>query len=383
MTLDKLSIYTSYMKFSMKNKIKNQILVKPIVLIGAGQLGKMTLDLWPMFLPKPIYFLDSFKSGNIDGIPIYQLSNHTFNDAYCYVLSIVKGDTCEIQKLFQNINQEIITAYDLLTILDSDSFSNGWFGNFLTFIKIRNMRKFFFDQESLDAIDHISDWRCKRKLSNKPALRDEKYKYSVAIFSELDLAKSLNRMDYDYVFDCGSYDLNLLKSMIGEKVNFKKYVALEPDHLNAYRIEEIIMEQKLNLSKIHLEKVALTDEIGTTKFISNGLLSARVIAKDSNKSVTEVSTTSIQDIFRKYGVTTTSSVFLKIHIEGSEYKAIKGAIEILSKMKNLDIVINLSHDKESLLRIPRILKKLDYSIKILLTAYFGEGAYLYATNRTR
>jgi hypothetical protein len=68
---------------------------RPVALIGAGQLGKMAIELWPPELEKPIFFLDEQASQEIHGIPILKTSSHKPDSSIQYVLSYFKSEIFE------------------------------------------------------------------------------------------------------------------------------------------------------------------------------------------------------------------------------------------------------------------------------------------------
>ncbi len=47
----------------------------PFALVGAGQLGRMALDMWPAGEPRPQFFVDSSKEGTFCGLPVHRLDS--------------------------------------------------------------------------------------------------------------------------------------------------------------------------------------------------------------------------------------------------------------------------------------------------------------------
>ena len=76
-----------------------------------------------------------------------------------------------------------------------------------------------------------------------------------------------------------------------------------------------------------------------------------------------------------------SDILIKIHVEGAELSVLEGSIRMIKKFKP-DIFINLSHDEESLFKIPDFLSALG-GYKLYLTGHslFGEGITLFATQK--
>ena len=71
-----------------------------IILVGAGQLGEMTLRLWPTEKPLPIAFLDSKKNGTLANLPILALQDHIPKPNTTYVISFFKNNAEDVKKLF-------------------------------------------------------------------------------------------------------------------------------------------------------------------------------------------------------------------------------------------------------------------------------------------
>ncbi|MEJ2411181.1 MAG: hypothetical protein P8Y48_18260, partial [Novosphingobium sp.] len=96
-------------------------------LIGAGQLGAMSLAMWPHDVPRPEFILDSHKTGDIEGIPIEPLAGHVRRPGVTYLLSAFKMPAAEIRAIFERIGQsDVITVYDFFEQYTPALFSNGW-----------------------------------------------------------------------------------------------------------------------------------------------------------------------------------------------------------------------------------------------------------------
>ena len=173
-------------------------------MIGAGQLGEMTLRLWPKKKQTPIAYLDSKKTGFISTVPILPLVGHKINSNTTYIISFFKANSDEINKLFvDKFNQPIITSYDLFEKYIPDNFSNGWGYSEIpkiTLPALKFIRAHLNEEYSLKVWDSVISWRYGRILNNKYPIESESEKYNITRFTG-------ENFKYDLVIDGGSYDL--------------------------------------------------------------------------------------------------------------------------------------------------------------------------------
>ena len=350
---------------------------KPVALIGAGQLGRMAIELWPLELEKPIFFLDEHSKQAIHGIPIFKTSMHKPDPSVQYVLSYFKSDPKEIKYLFETfLNQEIITVYDLLTQLNSDLFSNGWMGKSENFENAQANSVYFADAESQSIYANVLDWRYLRKLSDiSPS--NENDKYNLTKFGR-------NSNHYNLVIDAGSYDFSFPKSLLASKITWDELIAIEPDPMSQKEIEKQIMEMQKSgeiSGNCDLEKRALWSTNQGASFYSNGSLAAR-ISKNGDVSCREVETVTLETLLEEQIGNEPMEILTKLHVEGAEWPIISASTKFLERNLIHDIVINLSHDEESLVKIPEVLHKTGkYDLFLHSHALFGEGLTLFARSK--
>lgn len=350
---------------------------RPVALIGAGQLGKMAIELWPPEVEKPIFFLDEFSTEEIQGIPVFKTSAHNPDPSIQYLLSYFKTDPKEIKDLFKTfLNQEIITIYDLLTQVNPDLFSNGWRGDPANLESARVKSAYFADVESQSIYSDVLDWRYLRKLSNSvPSIESKKY----------DLTKiSRNTMHYDLVVDGGSYDLSFPKSLLDSKITWKDLIAIEPDPISQLEVMkqiELIGGIPENSGNCYLEKKALWSTNQGAYFYPNGLLSAR-ITQNPDKSCIKVETLTLGSLVSSQIGDSSAKILTKLHVEGSEWPIISSSAALLQRDFTHDILINLSHDEDSLVKIPELLHNLGgFELFLHSHALFGEGLTLLARSK--
>ena len=349
-----------------------------IILIGGGQLTKMAIKLWPSFIKKPLYILDSYKTGQIGNIKIKRMKNFSPQDNVIYLLCAFKLEIKEVPKIFRELNQEtVLTIYDFFEKHGRGVFSNGWRCLNPTGKKrevLRNLLKLFKDSKSKQILISNIDWRYKRILNQNNEIVSETKKYDLRSFGRCN-------QTYDFVLDVGSYDLSFSKYLYEANVKTKNYVAFEPDAVNYRRCKHNISKlKKLKPINIQILKKAVSDEEAPSFFHETGTLASRIINKKFKgfNKIKLIKPTTIDKYMEKVLSHKPGKILIKMHIEGSELKALNGSLKTISDRKP-DLFLNLSHDEKSLLEIPKKLKALGYN-KLYLTchALFGEGLTLFA-----
>lgn len=354
-------------------------LQKNLVVLGAGQLGELLLKLWPKEIPRPTLFLDNRRVGNIDGIAIESTLNHQFSESNTYVLAFFKDDPKSINKLFTDvIKQEIVTAYDILTSFEPALFSNGWVGESSNLDEALANLRFLADERSRNILESVIQWRYARFLSNNVELIDENSKYDLTRYGIIP-------HEYKVICDGGSYDMSFVLKQLMNGINAETIVIVEPDVSRYAEVKKTYSEAKETLpakTVFHLDNRALWSSTGEKKFYCNGLLSARV-ARFPTESCISVRTISLEDLMQEYEISPSSKTLVKLHIEGAEWPVVESSLEMLLSFDRIDLLINLSHDEDSLLNIPQTLglsKKFDLFLDS--HALFGEGLTLFAKTKS-
>lgn len=350
---------------------------RPVVLIGAGQLGKMAIALWPQALDKPLFFLDENTNATINGIPVYKTTNHKPDPSIQYVLSFFKSDPKVIKELFNNfLQQEIITIYDLLTQSNSDLFSNGWSGNSTNLLQAVNNIEYFSDYSSKSIYRSVLNWRYHRVLDDSiPSPEQDKY----------NLKKFGGKHSYyDLVIDGGSYDFSFPLSLLDLQISWGELTAIEPDSVSQLEVNrqiDMIQKKYRNLGECRFEKRALWRTNQGAYFYQNGLLSAR-IARGLDKTCKLTETVTLEEILSDKIKGKKDKVLTKLHVEGAEWPIIESSTNLLKQDYLHDMLINLSHDEESLIKIPKALYETGkFDLFLHSHSLFGEGLTLFARRK--
>jgi FkbM family methyltransferase len=366
------------------NVIRDMICRGNFVLIGAGQLGDMAISLWPEAVPLPRLILDSQRTGLCRGVKISNLIGHKGNSDSVYLLSAFKLKSSEVDSIFSRLGQGVIlTVYDFFEEYCPLTFSNGWRCLDPDDIKLRSLeavRRNFSDVRSLAVFDAAVYWRYYRKLFPDFDCEPESTKYDLRRFPVII-------KDYEFVFDCGAFDMALVSFLSAAGVKIGCYIAFEPDNQSFEQCRHRAGALKEALpSKVRLENVALSDVIEDRLFLSNGLLSARLVPShyaEGNTVPTVTQTTTLDRFVSNLAGIGSGRVLLKLHVEGAELAVLRGAERFIRASKP-DIFVNLSHDEESLLKIPEFIKSIGgYSMFLAGHSLFGEGVTLFATQHPK
>lgn len=352
-------------------------------LVGAGQLGAMSLAQWPDDVARPEFVLDSVKTGDLSGVEIRPLLGHVRDPGVTYLLSAFKMPPAAIRDIFARIGQpDILTVYDLFEEYTPVAFTNGW-RNVTPSADVRaalaRLPDFYADEISRQICDAVTAWRYRRELVDNYPVGPEEIKYDLSRFGRAG-------QHYDIVYDGGAYDLGLLASLTRAGIGWDRVVAFEPDPASQSlcRAHRAQWEQQGG-APVTLDTRALSNRAGRSPFIANGLLSSRMVGEGAltHADLIDVETCRLDDVHRAlFGDTDAPSrILIKLHIEGAELAALQGAADLLAR-HDVDILLNLSHDEQSWLDIPAYLAGFGrFDLYLRSHALFGEGLTVFARNR--
>ena len=245
---------------------------RQIVLLGAGQLGQMALEMWPADIKRPTLILDAHRTGTLAGIPIASTSNHVVSDGNLYVLSYFKDSAQNVLALFSNtFRQEVVTVYDVLTAYLPDQFSNGWIGQAKDHATAMQVATAFADPLSQATYAASVDWRYQRRLSPDYPVQPESEKYSLAKYGMANTA-------FDLVVDGGAYDLSLTHYLEDAGCSWSHMVGVEPDLRRLAVLNDLVKNAPPVAGRrpTQLDSRALWSSRGVVRFYGSGLLSARI-----------------------------------------------------------------------------------------------------------
>jgi len=181
--------------------------------------------------------------------------------------------------------------------------------------------------------------------------------------------------DTENFIDVGAYDgcvLLRLLEITGNRLS--SALLIEPDTQNIVLLKDSLLKLPPELrAKIDILPVVLTDTNGQLPFSHGFDMASRVCEINS----TPTASVKLDDL-------DVSPSFIKMHIEGGEYNALRGGLKTLETNRPITTT-TLYHNRDGLWKIPDLLvKKLtDYVFLLRLHSWVGTGCVLYAIPRER
>lgn len=350
--------------------IESALSTDAFALYGAGQLGKMTMNMWPKACPKPLFFVDAHKTGPYCDLPVYP-PDGDIPDGVTFLLSAFKMPPVAAKSVFEKLGQsQLLTVYDFFQKVMPDEFGNGWRNldpDDATRAKLECARSVYADNLSKHVHDCAAAWRYQREMPDDYPVAPEEDKYNLS-----GLGRS--GFHYDLVIDGGSYDLHALDMLAEGGVGWERAIAIEADPARA----EFCRRNAGGRAQVI--ETAIADFDGEADFLATGLLSARLAAPalTGDNRLVSVPVSTLDKISEAFGPLADKRLLLKLHIEGAELAALKGAETLLTSAR-CDILLNLSHDEKSFLDLPVYLESFDrFDIFLRSHSLFGEGLTLFA-----
>lgn len=180
---------------------------------------------------------------------------------------------------------------------------------------------------------------------------------------------------YDRFVDCGAFNGDTaleLKQNIKNKETVEAIAYFEPDPGNYKELVENVAKHKFAKENI-IVPCGVSDKLETLKFMDN--CGTGVSGHISSHGETIIQTVAIDEIIPNFKPTC-----IKMDIEGSEVKALKGAERTIREYLP-DLEICLYHDVKHLYEIPLLVKSINSNYKIFIRAHssFFCETVMYAT----
>jgi FkbM family methyltransferase len=347
---------------------------KPLILYGAGELGKMAQQYFDrLSIPvqcvvdrKPeIYAEDKFWRSHV--VSPEDIPEHTRKSSLL-VVCVATSPYSEILNDLKNQGwEDVVSFYDVTeAYLGQIPINNGW--------KIMDLRSYIAKIEHIltrwqDDISHAHylqfiAWRALREewiFEAAPVITDNRY-FIPEVLAVLH--------DHEVFLDVGAHYGEVISRFVKEvKGKYGVIYALEPDKENFRALCVNLKEELLeNGENIELGMKALGSVAGKAMFYS-GLGYASKISASGKETV---------DVMRLDDLCI-SATFIKIHVEGAEFDVIRGGMETITRQRPV-LVVTLYHNREGLSLLPRqIMTMLDnYAYYFRLHAWQGQGSVIYA-----
>jgi FkbM family methyltransferase len=339
-----------------------------IVLYGAGEMGKMALDLLSRIDFLPVYIVDKNYCGSINGVKVIKPESITPRD-FEKLTFIICIATIPVNPIFVFLKElgclDVRHFYDFSEILLKNHISNGWAVPDPKLDQREGIQRVFHalehDEYSVAHYLQFLWWRLRRKevlYSDYPVLTGKKY-FEAPGFPILN--------DHERFVDGGTHFGDVLNSFL-KKVNYKydHIWAFEPDASNGKKLDEVL--SLIKYDKITFYKDALFNKCSISNY-EDGLGYASRIDEKGNLLINTLTLDFLENV---------NPSIIKLHVEGSELKALHGSVDTIKKNRPI-IMVLADHNSDGLYEIANFLKELDnYKLFFYLHDYCGNSAIIYA-----
>ncbi len=323
----------------------------PVILYGASNVAASIRR----YLEKNTISIDGYivdddylpKEKRCDGKPIYPLKEYTSQNDCNIILARVRCSEDMETELRGNKHIKRLYALDFA-------------GNF-SFDKDNRMSDEFYqlhkptlDKLRADLCDEESKLHFNEFIRQKrTGCYRKKFSQNTQYFDK-DL---ITLSDKEVFVDCGAYDgdtiLSFIDNLKSNDVCFHVY-AFEADSGNIEKLKSNIKD----LMNVEIIPKGVYDKPGTLFFNNDGTTGAHV--SDGGE---KIEVTSIDEVVKDNNVT-----FIKMDIEGSELKALKGAEKTIKRCRP-KLAICVYHKIEDLITIPQYIQSLNSDYKLYFRNY--------------
>lgn len=354
---------------------------KPLILYGAGDLGKMAKEYFKRLRIPFLYVVDANAkqySGSTawSGISVLRPEDIPQKDRERCVLVICIATVSYTQVMGSLIKQgwkDIVPFYDITeAYVQQDPLSNGWFSG-------------PFDDDDREgtkyALDHWADdisrahylqfiaWHKLRReivFDGAPVTIKDRF-FIPEIISLLD--------EKEFFLDGGAHHGEVsLRFMDTVHQRFSSICAVEPDKYNVKVLRAKFADMSALVSQdISIVECALGAQTGSARFF-HGLNYASQLSP-MTEEVALVRSLDDMDI---------PATFIKLHLEGWEYEALQGGMRMLKEYRPI-LAVTTYHKRNGLWPLPVLLMKAleNYIFLFRLHSWMGTGSVLYAIPRER
>lgn len=340
----------------------------PIVLFGAGNLGRRTVALLRAHGRDAAAFIDNDarRWGNdVDGVPVRSPvdASERFADRGLAVVTIWRAEG----------GHDFLATRDTLRGLGwrrVESFIPLFWGfgaDALPYITIDRPSRVLEARD--DVLASAARWADERSL--RDYVGQVRWRLT-ADFAALPRGEpdqyfvdGLVHMGDDEVFvDCGAFTGDTLLDTGRRVGDWRAYHAFEPDPASFAGLEEAVAGLPPRLrDRVHLHRAATSDGPGTARFSATGLASAAI----TDQGTFEVDCVAIDDVVGEPAPT-----FVKMDIEGAEAAALRGAAGSIRRAMPL-LAIAAYHRQADLWELPRQVHDLVPGYRLYLRPHADEA----------
>lgn len=319
-----------------------------VALYGAGKYGKHALENIKKYLPQlnVLFFLDDNKVRNdkkVDGIEIYSLSE-ALKERTDFSILITNYYINSVLKKIESCNYDVNKVFFWSELLIKDIEKEVLNDNRN---KLERVYNDLSDYQSKMIYKKIIEARFTKKIDFLSQTCQTNQYFPEDIFS----------LSENEVFvDAGAFDGDTIRQFLKiTKQKYKYIYAFEPDESNLKKMKKNHYDEN-----IIVYNAGLYDKTAQIGFSANKGGSSTVEIENSNKIQTYK--------FDELELPDHKITFVKMDIEGSELKALKGMKETIKKYKP-KLAICIYHKFEDLWELPMYIKELVPEYRLYMRNY--------------
>jgi len=350
-------------------------------LYGLGNLGRLAIDYLSSINKAPVAVIDEnlnsqeFFNQWLSYTPI-KISD--ISSGYLPSQSVAVSITTHPFKIFyEKLTQlgftNIFPFYDFTeNFQNQHPLSNGWRKDKLTEFEKTRIHKAFLNWDDEVSKAHFTQfigWRLHRTEISFHA-----YKIIPKERYFIDQIKSVLKSN-ETIVDVGAHHGEFLHQFLSfANFNFKKFVLFEPDHKNRKILLRNLVNRNLQTNNsIIVREDIITHQAGVCKFAFGFGYASKIHDKIGNV----VQSFSIDALGLEPS-------FLKLHIEGEELNALKGAQKTIERHRPI-VLVTCYHNEDGLWKLPDFFVENfdDYNLHFRLHGWCGTSAVIYAIPHER
>jgi FkbM family methyltransferase len=348
---------------------------RPIAIYGAGNLGCLAHDFLKMAGHDVILAVDRHArelAGHPDwsGVRLIHPDEATSVDktGARLVVSVVTMAYVPIERSLLDCGfTDVVPFYDLAeSFRDRHPLSNGWFAPPLTAedaaITTRVLANWEDDASRAHHLQFIAWRRLREEWSFEPAPPSPAGRYFIPEVSEV-------LREDEILLDGGAHHGSAITAFLGQtKHQFQQIFAVEPDAFNRAQLEATFQNVLPNDERITIYDYALADHNGEAHFYG-GLNYASQLSTLGGLRVTT----------RTIDALAVSPTIIKLHLEGGELAALKGARQTLLNCRPI-VMATIYHNEEGIWKTAVWLMQMLPRYRFLFRnhSWCGTGAVIYA-----
>lgn len=352
---------------------------RPLVLYGAGKLGRLAAELLA-FLDIPVaYAID--RSPPADGLLLGRIrvyrpeeASRADHDNHLVAVCVVLAPYAPIESFLHGLGwRHVRPFYDIAEAYAGRvPLNNGWFAGALDVedrARIGQVLAGWHDDASRAAHLQFLAWRAHREewvFPGAPVTTEDRY-FIPPVLRALGPEESF--------LDAGAWHGVVSQRFLTETGGrFREIVAVEADRANAERLRAWVAGLPGELAAhMRVLECALAETDGDLPFAQGHDLASRLMPGAAER-VRACALDSLD----------VASTFAKIHLEGGELAALRGGLRTLLKHRPV-LAITVYHNRDGLWRTPAWLMEHlpDYRFLFRVHAWCGTGAVLYALPNER